>query len=341
MNTATIEEVKNQIKTKTILPFTVRDITNQGNDLYINNRYKFDSTRKTMNTLGIKESLTKEIFSETDDVTNLNWAEVRSAINKVDKNRLFNCIVNENSEVEIFTGTSFVEPTQLNFDNRIDSAMNAINDSNDTLTEIFYLPETGKLVINSTKEKEISCGPNDSYKAGTSTNLGLTSNTFKSFYLRLACANGLMVQEVLFNRVFKSDEDVERQYNKFSKQDSSDMIVIKVNKLKNSRASFAELSDIAKVLSSDERDLYIPEYTSTVNDLELAGYPIKDMNASKARYTYTNENLYDMFNRATYLATHKKDEIGLYKSNALNMAASKIFSKGPHLQFKLLDIYNN
>ena len=74
-------------------------------------------------------------------------------------------------------------------------------------------------------------------------------------------------------------------------------------------------------------------------DFEDRGYVMKDISAKRQRFMYTNENLYDVFNLATNLASHQRDLIGAEASVALNKVAGDMFAKGPVLEFSLVDIY--
>ena len=57
------------------------------------------------------------------------------------------------------------------------------------------------------------------------------------------------------------------------------------------------------------------------------------------KLAFTDQNLYDVFNTGTYLATHKSEELGENTSMSLNHACADIFKYGPNLKLRTINPY--
>ena len=345
MNDATITKVKEQVKRNTIMPFHARNITCAEKQLIINDRYTTTNTQtivSIMNTLGIRKNLTDDIFINPDEY----WSEVKSSLDKIDTdrstNRIFNCIVDNENEIKNISQTSLLEPTELNFDNRIDKIIDTVANSNEQeVVDIVFYPLTSRVDISTINNDEVDCQLGDLWKFGTTVNISATSQAFKTYFNRLICTNGLTTKDNLAYRVSKDNDNIVSQFQKFSSSSSiRDIILPRVNNLCTTRASLFELKAVARKLTSEQRAEYLPEYERVKNDFTERGYDIDKM-SSNAKLAYTDMNMYDLFNRATFLSTHKRKELSTDTALGLNTVASTFFSKGPLLRFNTIDIYQN
>lgn len=339
--TSTIDEIKNTVKSHTVIPFTARDIScftqHNQSTLVINDRFAAKNNKSIMETLGIRSNLSKDIFAKPEE----NWDVIRSAINNIDKSKQFSAIVDSNDNIVTLVKSKVKEPTQINFDNRIDQLMNSITGSGvHNFQNIVFNPDTCEVEVNAINTDEIDCGFGDLWNFGTSTTVGLMNQQFKQFFNRLICTNGMTTRQNVAYRLDSASSNIGKQFIKYSSnRDVINAVRPRVDKLRNSRASLYEVNAVANELKKEDRQAFFPNYDSMVQDFSERGYVMKDISAKRQRFMYTNENLYDVFNIATNLSSHQRDVIGAQASAALNKVAGEMFVKGPVLEFSLVDIY--
>lgn len=338
MSTAIIENIKEEVKSHTIVPFSAKDIACENDRLIIHDRYSVRDNKPIMDALGIRTNLSKDIFAKPQE----NWDTIRTALNNIDKHKRFSCIVDKENTVADVTESKVKEPTQLNYDERLDNLMDAILSSSDhAFTDAIFNPVTCQVSVNSVRNDQVDCGLGDIWKFGTTTNVGHNSQQFASFFLRLICTNGMTTKEKIAYRIADVSRNIGKQFMKFA-GDNTFMGAIKprVDKLRNSRASLYEVNSVADCLDKKEKELFMPQYASIANDFENAGHKIESINAKRQRFTYTDENLYDIFNLATNLASHQRDVLSAKACMSLNKAAADMFTHGPNIDFSVLDIYS-
>jgi len=341
--TTQIEETKQAVKRHTVIPFTSRDINcekfNNQTRLVVNDKYVAADSKAIMETLGIRSNLMKNIFANPAE----NWDVMRSAINSIDKNKRFAAIVDDNNNLVTLVNGKVENAKQLNFDDRIDRLFNTINDSaSHNFQSISFDPSTCLVDINAINTDEIDCGLGDLWNFGTTSTVGLLNQQFKQFFNRLICTNGMTTQQGIAYRQDSASTHIGKQFLKYSSnRDIVNAIKPRVQKLRNARASLYEVNLIADALKKEDKEAFFPNYTNIIQDFSERGFAMKDVSAKRQRYMYTNENLYDVFNLATSLASHQRDVIGPDAAKTLNKAAGDMFAKGPALDFNLIDIYKS
>jgi len=336
MNTEIVTAVKNKVKQHTAIPFGVKDINCDRNGLIINDQFRVQNTKQLMNTLGIKENLSNDVFIKPLE----NWGVLRGALESIERTKRFGGVFS-NTELVSMVSSTPNEPVMLDFDDRIDEIINAIENAGNEAHRIDFNPVTCKVSIQAKNNDEIDCGLGDLWQFGTNINLGFNAQEFAQFYLRLVCTNGMTTQENLQVRAVSS-KNIGKQYERFSSSKlTAETIKPRVTKLRDSRASFAEVRKIAGVLKAEDRKQFVPFYDSIIEDYANRGYDIEAMSAKQQRYVFTDQNLYDVFNVGTNLATHEVTRIGNQKAMELNKACSDIFKSGPNLDVRFLDIYKN
>jgi hypothetical protein len=334
--TQLVTAVKNQVKQHTALPFGVKDISVDRQGLIVHDRYRVQNTKQLMNTLGIKDNLSNDVFIKPLE----NWGVLKGALESIERSKRFGGVVSDDKLVTMITSTP-AEPVALDFDDRIDEIVNAIEDAGNEFHQILFEPTTCKVAIQSKNNDEVDCGLGDLWKFGTTINLGFNTQEFAQFYLRLVCTNGMTTKENLQVRAISS-KNIGKQYEKFSSSKiTAEAIRPRVARLRSARASFAEVRKIAGSLKAEDRKTFTPFYDDIVLDYFNRGYDLDKMSAKQQRFVFTDQNLYDVFNIGTNLATHHRNVIGDGKALELNKACSDIFQNGPNLDVKFLDIYKN
>lgn len=337
MNTFDIETIKSTVRSHTIIPFSAKDINCDDNKLIISDRYIVNSSQQLLDKLGIRANLTKEIFANAQE----NWGTLRTALTNIDKSKRFSCIVSHSDNVVTFVDSKVSEPTQVNFDNRIDVLLDAINESSNTFEGIAFDSVNCAVKVNTTANEQVDCGLGDEWKFGTSVSIGNNNQQLTNYFLRLACTNGMTTKENLAYRVDNATDSIGKQFIKFiSNKAFAKSIIPRVNALRNSRASLYEVNSVVDCLNKEQQELFTSFYENIKADFENANQPIANIKAKRQRFVFTNENLYDIFNLATNLATHRTDALGQKTCMSLNKVAGEIFSKGPNLQLDILDIYS-
>lgn len=337
-----IEKIKSEVSQHTVVPFTANDIRcheiNKQPVITVADKYTAINTTNIMNALGIRSNLSKDIFAKPDE----NWGAFREAIASIDKKKKFACIVDSSDRLRTLVNSDVTEAVQLNYDDRLDELLNTIDsDDNHTFQNISFNPETVTVDINSISDIEIDTGAGDPWNFGTTTTIGLGNQQFQQYFLRLICTNGMTTRENIAYRMANASKNIGRQFLRFnSKNDMTSAIKPRVDKLRNSRASLYEVSAVAACLKKEDRQTFFSHYDDIVDDFEDNGFNINDLSSKRQRFMYTDENMYDLFNLSTYLATHQRPVIGDNAALNLNKLAGEFFTNGPVLGFNLVDIYN-
>lgn len=336
-----IETVKREIAQHTVIPFTAKDIqcraVNKQPTIIVADRYTAKDTKGIMNALGIKSNLEKDIFKNPEE----NWSLFQEAIESIDRKQQFACIVRDNTLCTMVKA-KINEPAPLDFSDRLEALTNVIDqDEHQTLQNIVFNPNTVSVDIHSINGREIDAGMNDLWNFGTTTNINFVSQQFQQYFLRLVCTNGMTTRENIAYRVANASKNIGKQFLKFnSTSDMTGAILPRVKKLRNSRASLYEVCSVASNLKKADRDTFFPDYADMVTDFRDHGYVIDEIDAARRKHMYTNENMYDLFNLATYLATHQRPTIGANAAQALNKLAGEFFTNGPILSHNIVDIYS-
>lgn len=336
-----IENIKQTVKRHTIIPFAAADVKcerlNNTNVIYIKDRYVMSKNKEIMDTLGIRSNLTKDIFSKPDE----NWNYIQAAISSIDKKKQFSGIVNDNNQMLTLNSKAVQEETQLNYDSRIDSLIDAImSNSTHNLQTINFNNQTCQVEVNAALLDQVDCGLGDLWNFGTSTTVGALNQQFKQFFNRLICTNGMTTSQGIAYRNSNNNTNIGKQFLKYSSsREAISAIKPRVDRLRNCRASLYEVKLIADSLSKEDKSTFFPQYANMRQEFAERGYNIEKLNSKQTRFMYTDENLYDVFNLATNLASHQREVIGVKASAELNKAAGDMFVKGPALEYKLVDIY--
>ena len=340
----TIEDIKKTVSSYKVVPFSAKDIscrlaTNKQPVIYIKDQFYSDDTKVVMNSLGIRNNLSERVFKKPEE----NWQALKSAIAAIDSYSQFGCIVDEHDRFCSLTKGAIKEERELNYDARIDQIFNTIDDSKiHTFQDITFDPETASVLVNSIFNDEIDVGGSDLWRAGTTTRIGFNNQQFQQYFLRLVCTNGMTTRENVSYRTHDEKGNIGKQFLKYSTQtEFANSIKPRVARLRDSRASVYEVEQVASLLKKDDRNTFMPHYNEMINDFAERGYKISGIPTKKQRFMYTNENMYDLFNVATYLASHARDTIGDSAALSLNKVAGEFFTNGPVLGFNLVDIYDN
>jgi hypothetical protein len=336
--TEQITQIKDQVKQHTIIPFSAKDVRCDNRSIVIGDRYKTQDIDDLMKKLGIGKNLSEDIFRNPSE----NWQVIQSALDTIDSKHRFSCIVNDKDTVVTMTDHKVTEPVQLNFDDRIDNLMNVLTDeSPNCFHGIVFKPSDATIEINTVTRNEVDCGFGDLWKFGTTVNIAQGSQQFANYFLRLACTNGMTTKERIAYRIVTGSNTIGKQFIKFA-QESNLIGCIKprVDKLRASRASLFEVNSIVKALNRDECKQFAPFYDDLREQFQLHDIDMDKIDTKRQRFVYTDQNLYDVFNLATNLATHQRGVLSPESVKRLNKAAGEIFAKGPNLDFNVLDIFS-
>ena len=337
-----IQKVKDEVKQHSVIPFTARDIECHGNSsnpsIVIANRYLVADSTSLMNTIGLRTNLTRRIFNKPED----NWLEIQNALSNIDKNRRFAGIVNNRNVFCNVVGSNVREETQLDYDTRIDQLLNVMNDTGQDVQDIMFVPQTVGVSASCVNRSQIDCGQGDFWRFGITGTINYVNQTFQQYFLRLVCTNGMSTRENIAYRSAAISKNIAKQFRSFlGKNNAADNVQEKVDAMRNHRASLYEMNLIASCLDKDQQREFFPEYKQMRNDFDRQGFDLDDFKTKQSRFVYSNENLYDVFNRATFLSSHKREELGHNRIMALNKAAGEIFVNGPVLRHSIVDIYRN
>jgi len=339
-----LEQIKETVKQRRIVPFNASNIVCEKNrdraaiNIHTNGeRFTIDQPETIMSVIGVKPSLTKRILDKPAD----NWGAFQDAISKIDRGKNYNLIADSSNDVKNIVAAHTTEVEQLNYDDRIDDLADFLSASKDfAFQSAVFNSHNCSVDINvNNLTEEIDCGQGDLWKFGTSVNISLNNQSYASYFLRLICTNGMTTRENIAYRSAELTKNISKQFMRYagSQQNTRD-IIRRVDNLKGARASVFELNSVASALGK-HADVYMPNYSRVADEFRNAGYNLKEIPASRSKLMYTNENLYDVFNTATYLASHTRDEIGDSTAASLNKVAGDMFTKGPNLRFNVVDIY--
>ena len=330
------DTVKKEVKKHSMISFTAGDLECERGRVKLLGRYGVPQDDELFKQLGLRENLTHEIFAKPVE----NWPLIQNALSTIKSTTRFGAVVND-STVVTFLKNPPKEDHQLDFDKRIDSLMNSLDEANQDLVSINFHPEDGVL-INTTNRNQIDCGMGDLWKFGTETTIGYVGQQFNNYFLRLICTNGMTTKENMAYRQISAGEDVSKQFINYTKDEQfQQRIKPRVDALRNNRASFYEVDSIAQNLKKEEIKTFMPWYLDEVETYKNRGHYIEHFSAKRKKLVYTNQNLYDVFNLGTYLASHEAEELGRDKALGLNKASAHIFTNGPNLTMTFLDAYKN
>lgn len=337
-----IEAVKNEVKSHRIVPFRASDISCGADKskqvVHIKNNF-VPQIGKVMTSLGIRNNLVKDIFNDPSE----NWKVLQQALNSIDKSKQFSCIVNRDNIVVDIVKSKVTEETPLNFDDRIDQVVDAMsNEDKFEFHDILFDSQHCAVRVNALSLDDIELGGGDNWKFGSSVTISHIANAVSEYYNRLICANGMVTKENLSYRTFTGKDRIGQQFARYiSNVNFEASIKPRVDKLKKNRASLYEMNLVANALTKKQISDHFPQYEYVAERFKDRGYDIDEFSAKRSRLVYTDQNLYDVFNVATALASHNVEQIGRTASNELNKAAGEMFTKGPVLEMSVLDIFNS
>jgi len=335
MSKNTIDSVKKTVQRHRVIPFNVRDIACGDKRVFIKG-HKVVQDTQLLDLLGIKNTLSRKVIDSHEN----KWTDLQDALSTIDKNKRLGAIVDNNNQVVSVLKKAPREEENLDFSNRIDALMNAFEDTDRSFHDITFNSHNATVSINSNVDEIIECGIGDDWNFGTTISIGYDTQSFTDFYLRLLCTNGMTTRERLATRVLGKSSNIDKQFISYTKgKTASKSITDRVNALRNTRASFHEVKAVADCLSKNGVDELMPFYERIINDYGKRGVAVLDKTVKQQRFVATDQNAYDIFNIATYAATHRRKNIGSRKSLNLNKAASDMFTKGPDLSTRTIDIY--
>ena len=337
META-INNCKAKVREHIATSFSVDDIFCNRDEIIILNQFKVKHCKPIMDALGIRKNLSDDIFTKPSE----NWGVIQAALKGVNSQKRIGVIVNARNEVVTLINIPPPEPTALNYDERIDDLADLIlNNSNREIKSVNFTDDCS-VTFEVANQSQIDVGQGDMWQFGTSVGIGYTSQQFSNYFLRLVCANGMMTKENMMYRKVRGTAGIGKQFEKFASDERfAEKLVPRVAALKESRSSFYEINSIASQLTHDQQEIFMPEYGKVIDHHRDNGYNLLEMGAAKQRMTYTDQNLYDVFNIGTNLASHQREVLGQDTCKRINKAASDIFVKVPNLSFEVLDIYKN
>ena len=335
-----IDDLKSEIKSYNVRPFSAADLNCSKDGVYIHdNKINTTQFNDLMDVIGLRARLTNGVLKEPDQ----NWKPLQEALQTIDRNKRFGYIADKKENITCVIKDGPSEATQLDYDDRIDDLVNSIIASENSISRAYFSPENATFFIDTTGSDEINCGDGDLWKFGVTTQIGLISQKYSNYFLRLLCTNGMTTRENLVYRQAHKTKNVGRQFLNFIKENNaSSLIVPRVEKMKNHRASFYEMEAVADVLTTDQQDVLMPDwYLDTIIEHKNRGIDLSEMPAKQQRLVYTKVNNYDVFNLATALSSHHRDEIGTNTALGLNKVAGEMFINGPQLLHNVINIYDN
>lgn len=340
--TATLNEqaeaVKAGIRSLTVEPFKVEDLVVDRNNLNVGDRFGIsDNNISTLlSKLGIKKNLQERSFANPKE----KWDVLRSALVNVGHASNLAAIVDSRGNSVDIVSAANRESEELNYDERIDGVLNAIEESDH---DFYSIHQDGSRVKVQTRDatKAHECSKDDIWETGVQAGIHFNSQEMSAFYLRLICGNGMTdTQEV--SRRQLSHKNIGNQVMRYIDNcDFGKHLKRRVDQMKNMSASVHEALSIASHLDKDQREAHTPWYEGLLADYRDAGMPVERMRKAQQRLSYTNENLYDVFNTGTSLATHNREELGRSTCGELNKACGEIFKKGPNLALRTINPYAN
>lgn len=327
-----INDVKQTVKQHTIRPFEISEVSvsldNETPTIHTHSGDRIGSGMqgKFVSAIGLQRTLGKKSFENPEH----KWNHLRDAISKVKYPNDLAVVSDNNNNVIDIIHTNNRADVQLDYDDRIDAITNAIDESAHELHEIRW---DGYGVSISTKDtvNEIDCGVGDTWQTGSNVFLGHNRQVFDSFFLRLVCTNGMTVKQK-FARRNASHKNIGKQFTNYCKSNAfSDMVKQKVNRLRRVEASVGEVMSIASNLDKDFVARHMPWMGEVSEAYERTGVDVYKMDRKKASRARTQQNLYDVFNIGTAIASHHRDQLTQDQILNVNKACSDMFIKTPNL----------
>ena len=336
------DNIKTRVRRHTLQPFNVSEL-NVTNDLAgnkqinIGDQFKVSSenVKKLLSYLGVKDNLKRNSFHDPE----VRWSSLRTALENCNTGSDLGAIVNDRGATVNIVRTTATEPQQLDYSDRIDNALDAIDQSSHDVHSVEITDDCRVKIKTRDQGNEVNCGNNDIWQSGIEVELGHNKQEFNSFYLRLICSNGMTTNEKVARRL-ASVNNLSNQLTRFiSQNDFTSLLRNKVDLLRNECASVYEVNQIVQALNTDDREEFTPWYQDVKDIYERSGRPLHNMSAKQQKLAFTDQNLYDVFNTGTYLATHHANRLGEGTCMELNTACANMFKYGPNLKLRTLNPY--
>lgn len=334
---ATLETAAKVVKSHTLIPVPISDISLEGKNLVIQDRYKTQDIGKMMNLLGIRQSLTEKILAAPRE----HWKHFQSALSEVTADKRVGMLIDTGGNITSWFPAAPKEAQVLDYDKRIEQVDAGLEDMERTVESFVFNPTKAQLQINTVPDQTIEVGNDGLWKLGTTIDLGRTNHQLANFFLRLACTNGVTTKERLAFRMGDSGKGLRKQIVNFCKSDTAHKsIQMRVERMQNCQASFREVYNLAETLPEKISKEVLPEYARILADHKNRGYDLGKMSSKNQAHVVTNINAFDLFNIHTAVATHRLNEISLSCSKVLNKAAGDMLAKGSDLAVNWINIYS-
>lgn len=346
-----IAELKADIKTHTIEPFSVSDIrVEQPRDedgdpiVKIGDRFEVSqrNLRSLLSTIGVTSKITKECFKDPQQ----KWTALRDAIAKVDHIKNLGAIRDDRGMSCEIIETTAEEAIVMDYDARIDNLMETVDEMSDLKIHQLSLSPNCELTIQlNDPVNEIDVGTagekEDIWQTGFGINIGYNKQEYNAFYLRLVCSNGMTTKDVYARRLVSS-KNIGKQLKKFiAASDFAGHVKDRVQVLRDCKASVHEAIQVVNQLPEDHLDAMAPWYKDLFNTYYDEGYDIEEMSSKQAKLAFTDISAYKVFNLATYSSTHG-DRVDIPHNHrmSLNKIAGEMFAQ-PNLAVSHLNPYTN
>ena len=331
------ESVKAEIRGLVVEPFNVEELVVDRNNVNVGGRFGIsdDNMATLLGKLGIKKNLKERSFDNPKE----KWNVLRDALVNVGHARNLSAIVDKSGNTVDIVSAHKREAEELNYDDRIDGVMEAIENSDHEFYGIYRDKSRVRIQARDTT-KAHDCSKDDIWETGVQAGINFNSQEMSAFYLRLICANGMTDTEEVSRRQLSVKNIMNQVTRYIDTCDFGKLLKQRVARMKNMNASVHEAMSIAGELNKDQREAHTPWYEGLQNDYRDAGMPIDRMRKAQQRLAVTNENLYDVFNIGTSLSTHNREELGRSTCGELNKACGDIFKKGPNLALKTINPYS-
>lgn len=343
----TIEQIKEDVKGYLIEPvdangISVHTTTNSKGDvspiINVNGRVlPKDKVGELVSTLGFKDKIKSRIIGKRGEAL---FNDLKEAVSNTDILQDLSVIVADNKAETIvsFTTSKVREQRALDYSMRIDAVMEAIEESNHKFHNARFNRNNATVTINTCDESmDVKALEKDMWHTGTSVNLGLNAQQFDAFYLRLICTNGMTTKEKTQTRKASADNIGNQLLSFINNNDFNGTLSERCAKLTGHMASVDEMMSIVNGMSDEQIMKYVPEFIHVDNTYKKYGYDIQKMSGKQRKVSFTDQNLYDVFNKGTNLCTHHREALGDRQCLNINKACSDIFIRGPQLNFRTLN----
>ena len=333
----TLETAAKLVKTHTLIPVPISDISLEGKNLIVKDRYKTQDIGKMMNLLGIKRTLTEKILAAPKE----HWKHFQTALSEVTSDKRVGMLIDAGGNISSWFPQAPGEEHVLDYDRRIEQVDAGLEDMGLSVESFDFNPTKAQLQINTTPDQTIEVGNDGLWKSGTTIDLGRANHQLSNFFLRLACTNGVITKERLAFRMGDSGKGLRKQITNFCKSDTAHRsIQMRVERMQGCNASFREVYNLAEVLPEKIQKEVLPEYGRILADHLNRGYDLSKMSSKDQARVATNINAFDLFNVHTAVATHRKAEIDIMCGKTLNKAAGDMFARGSDLAVSWINIYS-